>query len=58
MTEREYLRHDLAATLDGSGDWFTCELFRLFMKADGGNQQKLATVYPDEYAVFREWKEG
>ena len=58
----EYIQHlkdvDIPAWQSGRGDWFTIHLFRLFQKADSGNQYKLASVFPEEYEAFSWWNSG
>lgn len=42
----------------GDGDWFTCHLFRLMLKADEINLSKLAQVYPEHAEVVRAFRRG
>ena len=37
--------------LDGYGDWFTAQLFRLIYKADSENREKLRKGFPEEVAL-------
>ena len=50
-----HAKFDLYATRFEQGDWFTCQLYRLFDKADEGNKARLAIVFPLESEVWHEW---
>lgn len=39
-------------------DWFTAKLLRLMRDADESNLNKLAEVYPAEFAYFAQFKYG
>jgi hypothetical protein len=42
---------DFKNAVNGTGDNFTCILFRLMMKSDSTNLKKLSSIYPDEAAM-------
>jgi len=44
--------------LEGQGDWFTANLFRLIAKADNNNRAKLFEVFPVEVAAVHEYLTG
>lgn len=39
----------------GTGDNFSCLLFRLMGKADSSNRLRLALGFPEEHQAYREW---
>lgn len=49
--------YDILST-DSPYDWFTAKLLRLLRDADETNLNKLAEVYPAEFAYFAQYKYG
>ena len=47
---------EIDQAMSGAGTWFTSRLLRLFTQADGINQAKLGTAFPDEFAAFTRWQ--
>ena len=61
-TDIAYYEHlvaiDIPAWQYRRGDWFTIQLFQLMQKADVGNFNRLAAVFPVEARAFRYWQTG
>ena len=52
------IKYDIPAWQYRRGDWFTIQLFQLMQKADVGNFNRLAAVFPIEARAFRYWQTG
>ena len=44
------------ALFDGKADWFSAVLFRLILKADGHNTERLRLGFPEHVAAVEEWR--
>ena len=49
------LAFDFESGRNGTGDWFSAQLFRLILKADAGNQERLARGFPAEVGFVATW---
>lgn len=56
MNRKEHLVFDLQCALNDSGDWFTARLFKLMIKADCCNRERLRAVFPQEFMAFELWR--
>lgn len=52
----EHMKFDFFLTRFAKADSFSAELFRLFYKADQGNQDRLGEGFPMHLKVFRDWE--
>ena len=60
MNKRKQLVFDLQCAIgdsyEGAADWFTAQLFKLMLKADCCNRQRLGFGFPEEYRAFELWR--
>lgn len=49
---------NLRDILAGDYDWFDAYLFRLILKADGHNKERLRMVYPLHVKAFEDYRKG
>jgi hypothetical protein len=49
---------NVKSILEGQGDWFTANLFRLIAKADNNNRAKLFKAFPDEVDAVHKYLTG
>ena len=54
----EYDKANISWILNGNGDWFTADLFRLISRSDTANKEKLALSFPDEVNAVHEFQTG
>ena len=54
----QFDKENVKGILEGEGDWFTANLFRLIAKADKGNRAKLFDAFPDEVKVVHKYLTG
>lgn len=60
MNKKKQLVFDLQCALNdssgGAADWFTAQLFKLMLKADCCNREKLRVGFPQEFMAFELWR--
>jgi len=54
----QFDRENIGAILGGHGDWFTAQLLRLVLKADGHNKELLRLGFPEEVGLVETWQKG
>ena len=53
--ELKQMAFDFESARNGSGDWFTAHLFRLILKADNSNKDRLREGFPAEVDFVEAW---
>ena len=54
MPLSQFDRENVVPILQGHGDWFTAQLMRLVVKADGRNRTLLARGFPEEVQLVEQ----